>query len=151
MVIYSHIKSKERLLRELLKRALDVLYSYMIQDRTGDMWIDWGVGHVIFSIEEPELFKLILREHAPTSETGPQFRLWSTMLEAAKGYAPFDGLSDEQVEMLILRRYMFSVGLATHLSKAPEGLLSEAQIIEMIKGTSLALLEGARSGTMTVV
>ncbi len=151
MVIYSHIKSKERLLMELLQKAYDVLNAYMNQERTGDLWIDWGVGYIIFSIEEPELFKLILREHAPTHKTGPQYKLWSSMLESVKEYTPFRGLSDEQVEMLVLRRYMFSVGLATHMSKAPEGLLSEAQIIDMIRGTSLALLEGARSGTMTAV
>ena len=151
MVIYSHIQSKERLMGERLNRAYDVLNSYMNEERTGDMWIDWGVGYVIFSIEEPELFKLILRENAPTIETGPQYKHWKTLLEAVKDYAPFKGLSYEQVEMLVLRRYMFSVGLSTHLSKAPAGLLSEAQIIDMVRGTSHALLEGARSGAMTAV
>ena len=123
----------------------------MNQKRTGDMWIDWGVGYVVFSIKEPELFNLIMREHSPMDESTAQFRHWSTMLEAAEGYVPFDGLSDEQVEMVMLRRFLFSIGLATHLSRLPKGLLSEAQIIDLIKGTSLALLEGARSGTMTVV
>ena len=53
--------------------------------------------------------------------------------------------------MVMFRRYIFSSGLATHLSKAPKGILSEEQIIELIRGTSLALLDGARNGSMTVV
>jgi len=151
MPIYSYIKSKELLIEALLKRALAVLYVYMTQKRTGDMWIDWGVGHVIFALEEPQLFKLVIREHSPADESRPHFKLWDTILAAAEKYPPFDGLSAEQVEMVMLRRYIFAKGLATHLSKAPKGFLSEAQIIEMIRGTSQALLEGARSGTMTVV
>jgi len=151
MPIYSYIKSKDRLIGKLLKKAFEILYHYMNQRRTGDMWIDWGVGHVMFALEEPQLFNLILRERSPADESGPHFKLWSTILKAAEGYLPFDGLSDEQIEMVMLRRYIFSIGLATHLSKAPKGFLSEAQIIDMIRGTSQALLEGARSSTMTVV
>jgi len=151
MPIYSYIKSKELLVEALLKRALAVLYEYMTEKRTGDMWIDWGVGHVIFALEEPQLFKLVIREHSPADESRPHWKLWNTILEAAADYPPFDGLSAEQVEMVMLRRYIFAKGLATHLSKAPRGFLSEAQITDMIRGTSQALLEGARSGTMTVV
>jgi len=151
MPIYSYIKSKELLVEALLKRALAVLYEYMTEKRTGDMWIDWGVGHVIFALEEPQLFKLVIREHSPADESRPHWKLWNTILEAAADYPPFDGLSAEQVEMVMLRRYIFTKGLATHLSKAPRGFLSEAQITDMIRGTSQALLEGARSGTMTVV
>ncbi len=151
MVIYSHIMSKKRLTGELLKKAFEILEKYMHQERTGDQWIDWGVGYIIFSIEEPELYSLILREYIPGVESSPHFRNWSTLREAAKGYAPFDDLSEEQIEMVMFRRYLFSSGLATFLSKAPKGIMSEEQIIEMIRGTSLALLEGARSGAMTVV
>jgi len=151
MPIYSYIKSKDLLIEALLKRALAVLYDYMTRERTGDMWIDWGVGHVIFALEEPQLFKLILRERAPADESRPHFKLWNTIIKAAEDYPPFGGLSAEQVEMVMLRRYIFAMGLATHLSKAPKGFLSEAQIIDMVRGTSLAMLEGARSGTMTVV
>ncbi len=53
--------------------------------------------------------------------------------------------------MMMLRRFIFFVDLAAHLYKAPKGLLSEAQIIEMIRGTRPALLVGARNGAMTVV
>ncbi len=151
MPIYSYIKSKDLLIEALLKRALAVLYDYMTYERTGDMWIDWGVGHVIFALEEPQLFKLIIREHSPADESRPHFKLWSTILKAAEQYPPFDGLSADQIEMVMLRRYIFAKGLATHLSKVPKGFLSEAQIVDMIRGTSQALLEGARSGTMTVV
>ncbi len=151
MVIYSHIKSKEKLIAELLKKAFEILETFMHQERTGDQWIDWGVGYIIFSIEEPELYSLILREYRPGVESSPHFRNWTILSEAAKRYAPFEGLSEEQIQMVMFRRYLFSSGLATHLSKAPQGIVSEEQIIQLIKGTSLALLEGARNGSMTVV
>ncbi len=151
MVIYSYLTSKDRLIEELLEKAFERLGHYMNQERTGDKWIDWGVGYIIFSIEEPELFKLILREYSPGDQSRPHFRHWSTLFTSAKDYAPFDGLLDEQIEMVMIRRYFFSSGLAAYLSKAPQGVMSESQIIEMLKGTSLALLEGARSGAMTVV
>lgn len=151
MVIYSHIKSKERLTAELLKKSFEILETYMRREWTGDQWIDWGVGYIIFSIEEPDLYSLILREYIPGIETSLHFRNWSNLREAAKEYAPFDGLSEEQIEMVMFRRYLFTSGLATYLSKAPKGIVSEGQIIELVKGTSQALLEGARSGAMTVV
>jgi AcrR family transcriptional regulator len=151
MPIYSYMKSKDLLIEALLKRALAVLYDYMTQERTGDMWIDWGVGHVIFALEEPQLFKLILRERDPSDESKPHFKLWDTIFKAAEEYPPFKGLSTEQVEMVMLRRYFFAMGFAIHLSKAPKGFLSDAQITDMIRGTSQALLEGARSGAMKIV
>lgn len=151
MVIYSRLKSKEHLTGKLLKRAFEILTGYMTQGRTGDMWLDWGVGYILFSLEEPELYKLILREHSPSDKTMPHYQHWSTLREAAEGYAPFKGLTDEQIEMVMLRRYLFSTGLATYLAKAPKGIMSEEMIIDMLRGTSLALLEGARNGTMTVV
>ena len=151
MVIYSHIKSKERLTAELLKKSFEILETYMRREWTGDQWIDWGVGYIIFSIEEPDLYSLILREYIPGIETSHHYQNWNNLREAAKEYAPFEGLSDEQIEMVMFRRYLFTSGLATYLSKAPKGIVSEDQIIELVKGTSQALLEGAQSGAMTVV
>ena len=151
MVIYSHIKSKERLTAALLKKSFEILETYMRQEWTGDQWIDWGVGYIIFSIEEPDLYSLILRKYIPGIETSHHYRNWNNLREAAKEYAPFEGLSEEQIEMVMFRRYLFTSGLATYLSKAPKGIVSEDQIIDLVRGTSQALLEGARSGAMTVV
>jgi AcrR family transcriptional regulator len=150
MPIYSHIKSKQKLIQELLSKAFDLLSQYMYQKRTGDFWIDWGVGYVLFALEETHLFNLILREFTPGEANSPHYCLWVSVLKQAQSYDGFAGLAESQIEMIVLRRYIFNLGLATYLSKAPD-LLTEEQIVEMVRGTSSALIEGAQSGCMQVV
>ncbi len=62
--IYSHFKSMGELEEEIAKRGVDLLYKYMIQERTGDPWHDHGIGYVLFAQEEKRLFRLINNPHA---------------------------------------------------------------------------------------
>ena len=41
---------------EVVKGAVDLLYEYMSQKRTGAPWHDHGIGYALFGLEEKKLF-----------------------------------------------------------------------------------------------
>lgn len=44
---------------EIVKKAVDLLYKYMIRERTGDPWLDHGMGYVMFAMKEKHLFRAV--------------------------------------------------------------------------------------------
>ncbi|MBT8373441.1 MAG: TetR/AcrR family transcriptional regulator, partial [Deltaproteobacteria bacterium] len=60
--IYSFFKSMKELEEEIVKQAVDLLYESMVCERTGDPWIDHGIGYVMFAQEEKHLFRGINNE-----------------------------------------------------------------------------------------
>ena len=95
--IYSHFNSMDELEKEIAKRGVDLLYTYMIQERTGDPWQDHGIGYVIFAKEERCLFLgLNDQKHIKFFKEFGEI-IWNTLTESLAEYPPFQGLSEEQI------------------------------------------------------
>ncbi len=61
--IYSHLKSMKILEEEVVKKAMEFFEEYIIKPRTGDKWIDHGLGYVFFARDEKYLFRAIYDEN----------------------------------------------------------------------------------------
>ncbi len=58
--IYSHFNSRDELEKEIALNCVDLLYSYMVREWTGDPWCDHGIGYVKFAQKEKRLFRSLM-------------------------------------------------------------------------------------------
>jgi AcrR family transcriptional regulator len=141
--IYSHFNSMEELEEEIAKKGVDLLYRYMIQERTGDPWHDHGIGYVMFAQDEKRLFLGMNDEKHIKYYKAYGEVIWDTLTESLADYLPFKGLSEEQIYQVQLTRWLMSHGLAFQVANHPPEVWEEKITITMQQG-SIAILEGLK-------
>ena len=140
--IYSYFSSMEKLEEEIVKQAVDLLHDYMTREKTGEPWIDHGIGYVLFAHEEKHLFKGINDErHIDLFKKYGDF-IWQALTDSLSDYSPFRGLSEEQVYLIQVTRWLFAHGLAFQVSNPPSDIWNEDKIITMMQTGSQAIYDG---------
>ena len=142
--IYSFFKSMDDLEEELVKRSYDLLYEYMIRKRTGDLWIDHGIGYVIFAQEEKYLYRGINNEKNIKYFPVYGQRAWDTCTDSLSDYPRFQGLTEEQIYQIQANRLFFAHGLAFHVSNSPPDVWDGDKIALIIQQGSVAIYEGLK-------
>ncbi|MEJ2040835.1 MAG: hypothetical protein P8X55_18180 [Desulfosarcinaceae bacterium] len=140
--IYSFFSSLEQLEEEIVKRAVALLHDYMTRRRTGEPWIDHGIGYVIFAHEEKKLFQGINDEKHIRHFKKYGDLVWQTLTSALADYAPFRGLSPEQIKQIQVTRWLYAHGLAFQVSNPMLEVWDETQIVEMMMIGSKAIYDG---------
>ena len=146
--IYSFFKSMDDLEEELVKRSYDLLYEYMIRKRTGDLWIDHGIGYVIFAQEEKYLYRGINNEKNIKYFPVYGQRAWATCTDSLSDYPRFQGLTEEQIYQIQANRLFFAHGLAFHVSNSPPDVWDGDKIALIIQQGSVAIYEGLKKQFM---
>jgi len=142
--IYGYFKSMAELEEEVVKRAVDLLYDYMARKRTDDPWHDHGIGYALFGFEEKKLF-LATNDDAHIvhyREYGQ--KVWDRCTASLAAYPPFQGLTAEQIFKVQFQRWLMAHGLAFQAAIQPPGIYNEANITELMKDGSEALLDGLK-------
>jgi len=142
--IYSYFNSMEELEEEVSKKGVDLLYEYMIQERTGDPWHDHGIGYVMFAKKEKCLFRGLNDEKHITFLKEYGEIIWDNCTASLSDYPPFEGLSDEQIYQVQLYRWLIAHGLAFQASTHPPGLWTDEIIVHKMQEGSIAVLEGLK-------
>lgn len=141
--IYSHFNSMDELEEELAKKGVELLYEYMIQERTGDPWHDHGIGYVLFAREEKRLFRGLNDEKRIKYYKKYGEIIWDTLTKSLSEYVPFQGLSAEQIYQVQLTRWLLAHGLAFQLANHTPDVWAGQVILTMQQG-STAILEGLK-------
>jgi AcrR family transcriptional regulator len=140
--IYSYFKSMEQLEEEIVRKAVDLLYQYMTHKRTGEPWIDHGIGYVLFAHEEKPLFRGIYDEkHIDFFKKYEDF-IWKAMTDSLSDYPPFKGLSEDQIYLIQVTRWLFAQGLAFQVSNPPSNVWNDDKIVAMIQTGSKVIYDG---------
>jgi AcrR family transcriptional regulator len=142
--IYSFFKSMDDLEEELVKKSVDLLYEYMCQEVTGDLWIDHGIGYVRFAQHESNLFR-----GSNNDKNIKHFRvygelMWAKCTETLSDYEPFKNMTEEQIYRLQVTRWLMTHGLAFQVSNPPPDVWNEERILWVVQNGSIALLEGLK-------
>jgi len=140
--IYSFFKSMDDLEDELVKKSVDLLYVFMIRKRTGDPWIDHGIGYVMFAQEEGNLFRGCNNEKNIKHFKSYGEKVWNKCTDSLSAYLPFQGLSEEQIYKVQLTRWLLAHGLAFQASNPPPDVWDDDTIILVIQQGSTAILDG---------
>ncbi len=154
--IYSYLKSMDNIEEEVVKKALELFLNYMTTPRTGDVWLDQGLGYVLFAQNEKNLFRYINDEKhiALTKKYGAD--VWKALGKQLYDYESFQGLSEDQLLKIRLARWFFIHGLASLINNRWYPIEDEKNIIMkedknisiayLIQKNDQALLNGLGSG-----
>ncbi len=142
--IYGYFKSMAQLEEAVVKKAVDLLYDYMIQERTGDPWHDHGIGYALFGLEEKDLFLAVNdKMHIHYYREYGQI-IWDTLTSSLSDYPPFQGLTEEQIFKVQFLRWLLAHGLAIQAASQPPGLFDEDNITQTMQEGSDAVLTGLK-------
>jgi AcrR family transcriptional regulator len=141
--IYSHIKSIKNLKEEVVKKAYELLFSYGTTKRTGDPWLDVGVGYVLFAKKEKQLFRCLFdEEHLPLVKKYSA-QSFAAISETLSDYPPFQELSKEERHKIRSIGFIFAHGLAVLANSSfTKNLNSEQEIARFIRMTDQIILKG---------
>lgn len=117
----------------------------MTRRRNGDVWIDHGIGYVMFAHDERNLFKGINDERHITGFKRYGDRIGETLTASLDTCPPFAGLSAEQIQRVQLTRWLYAHGLAFQASNPTLGVWNEEKIIDMMETGRRTILEGLKA------
>ncbi len=142
--IYSFFKSMDTLEEEVVKKSVHLLYEHMSRKRTGDPWIDHGIGYVLFAREESNLFRGCNNEKNIKHFKTHGEQMWDKCSQSLLDYEPFQGLTEDQIYKIQLTRWLMAHGLAFQVSNPPPDVWDRDRIAWVIENGSLALLDGLK-------
>ncbi len=149
MPIYSCIKSMKELEEAIVKKAIDLLLHYEMQERTGITSLDMGVGYILFAKKEKHLFRMLFFSESGDANSELSNRLteyaFDTLLGKLEGFALMEGLTHEQKRDVFNKMWIFNHGLAVMLNNSVIEDMSEEEISRLLMDTGLSILEGAKN------
>jgi len=139
--IYFHFDAMAGVEEEVVSKALDLVLDYTRVSRSGDPWVDQAVGVVLFALEEKHLFRAIFDAKHVAVRKKYSVKVWDEGRKQLSGYALFQGLTDQQVEMIRRARWVITHGLASllNISNWPWQQESEALLVQLIQRLSRAV------------
>lgn len=144
MPIYSSFKSMAALEEAVVKKAMDVFLTYITTPRTGDTWMDHGVGYVMFALEEKYLFRCVFDEAHDPLRAKYSGMIWERTGRELAVYDPFRELSENQVLQLRRGRWVLMHGLASLVNTGAIPVKDQDAILDMVKKGSTVLLSGIK-------
>ncbi|HHO76669.1 MAG TPA: WHG domain-containing protein [Deltaproteobacteria bacterium] len=148
MPIYSCIKSMKELEEAIVKKAIDLLIQYQIQERTGISVLDMGIGYILFAKNEKQLFRMLFFTEAAQKDMDLSKRMRdyaiSVSMDKLDKFSPLDELSYKQKMDILYKMWTFNHGIAVMLNNAIIEDLSEDQIIRILMDTGLYIMTGVR-------
>jgi len=149
MPIYTCVNSMREVEESVVKRAWQVLQEYQSRSWTGDIFIDMGLGYVLFSRDEKYLFKCIHDEAYEEINTRFSEKNMGISLKRLVNNPIFNRLSNENAEKILFHGFLFSHGFASLLnsgmSTEVRALGSEDGIIDLFREASEFAWKGLKS------
>jgi len=142
MPIYSHIKSVEKLERELRTMASELQKEYQQKSYTEHVLLNLAFGYVVFARDEKHLFRFLYLESPRTMNInhGPSLRE-SFFRQFGADSAEAEALNELKAsgqEALIQYTWIFTHGLATQVNADSESSFSDEQIMRLLRNAGEA-------------
>jgi hypothetical protein len=122
--------------------ALDFLSDYMIVERSGDKWLDHGIGYLRFAAEEEHLFRCLFDGRNPELQIASLKKWNQLMIEQLTDYPLFEGLPEEQVQMIRYARFMLIYGMASGINSGWHSKKTEKEQVSFLRKATKALYDG---------
>lgn len=142
MPVYSFLKSEKNLHKEVIKKAFDLLFTYQTTSRTNDIFMDMGIGYVLFARDEKHLYRAINHEsHIDLQRTYFEDNL-SRLADTLTQYPHIRGASKEDIKLFLQQGLIYSHGLATLVNSSFYKDMDEAEITELLVFTAERYTKG---------
>jgi AcrR family transcriptional regulator len=134
MPIYSVGTTMQEIEEGVLKRIWLKLYEAQCVTRSGDVYLDMGLGYVMFARTEPMLFKFLHGSRHMDFNTRYKQDNFFKNYKRLEDYPLFKGVPSETVMKIMANGWIFSHGFAdllgASLSRIDPGLNTEQGIID---------------------
>jgi AcrR family transcriptional regulator len=145
MPVYSYLKSKKNLEEEVVKKAFELLFNYQTTPRTGDIFLDMGVGYVLFAKEEKYLFRCINDEKHINLQKKYHDNNFELLIGKLSDYPVVEGASKDQIRMFFLQGWTYSHGLANLVNNSFYEDITEKEITDLLMYTGLRYIDGFKA------
>jgi AcrR family transcriptional regulator len=178
MPVYSYLKSMKTLVFDLEAKAIDLMLKYQATPRTGQPFFDMGLGYVIFSRNEKNVFRFLSTRALPESrhhrsrrrhsisnrdaityafapiESDPQSKLQKESFAVLVARMRLDptlaGLDDQQLEAILTKMWIFAHGLAFLINSNSLIDSDDESIQQLMWETGFYIIEGERNLSKTI-
>ncbi len=140
--IYTHLKSMKTLEDKILKKAFEILLSYQTTQRTKDIFLNMGIGYVLFAKEEKHLFRCINDEKYNSLNREYHEKIFKALGQKLSAYPIVKGLPQDQVDRFLLQGWTYSHGLASLVNKGFYQEITDDEITELVTYTGLRFAQG---------
>ncbi|MEK4249503.1 TetR/AcrR family transcriptional regulator [Paenibacillus sp. FSL W7-1287] len=142
--IYVNFTDINELIKEVVKKVSEISKQYLSEINSGNPFHDIGVASVRFAKDYSVLFRdLVMRPNDHLQDYDEN--MGNDLVEMMKEDADLEGLSSEELKLILLKMRIFQTGLSVMVAN---GLLphsvSEEQIIELLDSTASDLIVAAR-------
>lgn len=111
--VYSNFESMEKLSKEVLKKAKDLLSEYVTGSYTDRVFLNIGVGIAVFARDEPMLFRAIFLEDESVLYKDIVDEFIKSMRIQMKKDKRFTKMTDEERSALLNKMWIFTHGIAS--------------------------------------
>jgi AcrR family transcriptional regulator len=146
--IYSYFNSMEELDVVILKKAAQLLVEYQTTERTGNVFLDIGIGYVLFALNEKHLFALMFNESVTFKRHRENIKILgidASLIEAMKTDPGLEGMSEEQLRTILTKMWIFTHGLASLISVKDAKSGSEQDVIKILMEVGRAVIADAKN------
>ena len=144
MPIYSCFKSMALLEEAVVKEAMELYLEYITTPVSGDVWIDHGVGYVMFALKEKHLFRSIFDEAHDPLRAKYSSITWERTGRDLSTYDRFKELSENQVMHLRRGRWVIMHGLASLVNTGAIPVTDVDEIVKLVETASNVLFSGVK-------
>ncbi len=142
MPVHSCLKSQKYLMEAIASRAFELMLKFQTIPRTGDPFIDMGIGYVLFARDEKHLFRCIAGEqHMKKFKKYMELHL-STLVEHIAAYALLKGLSAGEARKFVFQGWAYAHGLASLVNTGYYSDMNEEKIRDLFEYTGLRFIKG---------
>lgn len=132
MPIYSCGKTMNEIEADVVKKCWGILEQYQLEPRTDDIYINTGLGYVLFAKYEKHLFGCIHNIRHLELNRKYAAENFQQNLKRLKDYKPLENIDEDLKLKILTQGWLFCHGLADLLSKTPVSLESDADITNFI-------------------
>ena len=141
MPIYSHLKSMNSLKEKIIKKALDILIEYQKVRRTGDPFLDMGVGYILFAKEESHLYKCLNDNSFFELRKLHDVYNFDSLPDQLTNISIFTDITNEQRKNILFTMWVLFHGLAMLINNSIR-CISEDEIVQFLQETGITLWQG---------
>jgi AcrR family transcriptional regulator len=150
MPIYSGLSCMQKLEDEIAKRAGDLLLQYQMKERSGDLFLDMGIGYVLFAQNEKNLFRMLyFKESGNNTSSGRigkhRGHVFDAILSRLADDNILPGFSMKEKEDILYKMWIFSHGLAVLSNNGVIEAMTEEEITRLLKETGNIMIAGEKS------
>ena len=137
--IYGYFRKMDLVKHEIIVRAMLLLHEYQVKPRSDDAFYDMGLGYIEFARKEKNLFFEVLAGDL-TSEFEDAAGTQLDQLAVMKKNRDLAGLTDSELERLLLKMWIFVHGLASLMQSNRLDGLSDKQIATILYEVGTAVI-----------